>query len=38
MHMYSLFSPRVVEMELIFALQATVKEIRADLQNCYIWA
>ena len=38
---YTLFrgisTPRV-EIELIFALRAVVPEIRADFQNCHIWA
>ncbi len=35
---YSLFLPRRVEIELIFALRAVISEIRADFQNCHIWA
>ena len=30
--------PLGVEIELIFALRAAVSEIRADFQNCHIWA
>ena len=32
-----LFLPIGVEIELIFALQAAVSEIRADFQNCHIF-
>ncbi len=34
----TLFVPKGVEIELIFALQAPVSKIRADFQNCHIWA
>ncbi len=34
----TLFSTPGVEMELIFALRATVKDTRADFQNFHIWA
>ncbi len=30
--------PHGVEIELIFSLRAAVSEIRADFQNCHIWA
>ena len=36
-HIYSLSTPGV-EIELIFTLGAAVSEIRADFQNCHIWA
>ena len=32
------FLPQGADIELIFALRATVSEIRADFQNCHIWA
>ena len=35
---YTLFLPQRIEIELIFSLQAAVSEIRADFQNCHIWA
>ncbi len=35
---YTLFLRQGVEIELIFALQAAVSEIRTDFQNCHIWA
>ncbi len=38
LHMYTFFLPQGVESELVFALRATVSEIRANFQNCYIWA
>ncbi len=37
LHIYSI-SPSGVENELIFTLWAAVSEIRADFQNCHIWA
>ena len=36
LHIY--FVPQGAEIELIFTLQAAVFEIRADFQNCHIWA
>ncbi len=30
--------PQGVEIKLIFVLRAAVSEIRADFQNCHIWA
>ncbi len=36
-HVYFLFNPWF-EIELIFTLGAAVSEIRADFQNCHIWA
>ncbi len=36
-HIPSLY-PRGVEIELIFALRAAVSKIRANFQNCNIWA
>ena len=35
---YKLFLPQGVEIELIFALRAAISEIRANFQNCHIWA
>ena len=35
---YSLFLPQGVAVELILALWAAVSKIRADFQNCHIWA
>ena len=35
---YTFFLPQGGEIELIFALRAVVPEIRADFQNCHIWA
>ncbi len=35
---YTLFLPHRVEIELIFTLWAALSEIRADFQNCHIWA
>ncbi len=35
---YTLILPQGVEIELIFAVQAAVSEIRANFQNCHIWA
>ena len=35
---YTLFQTQGVEIELIFALRAAVSEIRANFQNCPIWA
>ena len=32
------FLPQMVEIELIFALQAPASKIRDDFQNCHIWA
>ena len=36
--LYTLFLPQGVEIELIFAPQAVVSEIRSNFQNCHIWA
>ncbi len=39
LHIYSLSTPvEGVDIELIFALWAAVSEIRANVQNCHIWA
>ena len=35
---YTLFLPQGVEIDLIFALQAAVSEIRANFHNSHIWA
>ncbi len=35
---YALFLPQGVKIELVFALRSAVFEIRADIQNCHIWA
>ncbi len=37
-HIYTLFLAQEVVIEPIFALRAAVSEIRADFQNCHIWA
>ncbi len=36
--MWTTFLPQGVEIELIFALRTAVSKIRADFQNCHIWA
>ncbi len=38
LHIWSLFLPQGVEIELIFALQAAVSKIRANFLTCHIWA
>ncbi len=35
---FTLFLPQGIEIELIFALRAAVSELRANFQNCHIWA
>ncbi len=35
---YSLFLPQGVKIEPIFVLQAAISKIRAEFQNCHIWA